>query len=158
MIQEAKDYGIRNRPSRIDFIDNGRMNYTTFAYDPITKAVTIDFPDPITGARTQRTFDSPGDYDAEIVKIRAEDARLREGSPALGREATGTRLTHGDAFQARRLGEAGLSRQAHQDAIATLQAKGASAEAIASFRAEVAEADAGNRTVARDLGLVGRPI
>ncbi len=155
VIQEAADHGIGNRPSRIDFIDNGRVNYSTFAYDPATRAVTIDYPDPVTGARVERKFSSPEAYDAEIVRIRARGAELREGAPALGREAAGTRLTEGDAFQARRLGEATMSGQAHREAIEVLRARGASPETIASFRAEVAAADAANRAVVRDLGLVG---
>ncbi|HET9638544.1 MAG TPA: hypothetical protein VFP12_04985 [Allosphingosinicella sp.] len=157
VIRESTDHGIGNRPSRIDFIDNGRMNYSTFAFDPASRAVTIDYPDPITGARVKRTFSSPEAYDSEIVTIRARAAELREGAPALGRDSSGTRLTEGDAFQARRLGEAALSGQAHQEAIAALQARGASADAIAAFQAEVAAADSANRTVVRDLGLVGEP-
>jgi hypothetical protein len=157
VVNEADTRGFDTRTSRIDFIDNGRMNYSTFSYDARTRAVTIDYPDPITGVRVRRTFDNPEAYDTEIVGIKARAAELRAGTPALGRDAVGTRPTEGDAFQARRLGEEAMSGDAHRQALATLQAGGASPEAIAAFRADVAAAESATGTVVRDLGLVGQP-
>jgi hypothetical protein len=157
IVREAEAHGMDSRSSRIDFIDNGRTNYTTFAYDAVTKVVTIDYPDPITGARVVEKFANPKAYDDHIATLLGRSAELRAGTPALGRNAVRTSLTAGDAFSARRLGEAAMSSEAHRRAISLLEARGASPETIAAFRAEADSAEGANRNVARDLGLVGEP-
>lgn len=157
IVREAETGRFDTRTSRIDFIDNGRMNYSEFSYDARTRAVTIDYPDPLTGVRVKETFASPEAYDARIVRIREEAAVLRAGTPALGTEATGTRLTAGDTFAARRLGEEAISGASHRRALEVLEAGGASPETLALFRADVAASEAATRNVVRDLGLVGAP-
>jgi hypothetical protein len=157
IVREADKLGFESRTGRIDFIDNGRTNYSLFSYDARTRVVTIDFPDPITGARVIQKFANPEAYDAHIVTLKARAAELRAGTPALGRDSVGTRLTEGDAFSARRLGESAMSGEAHRQALTALQANGASPETMAAFRAEADAAASATRSVAHDLGLVGQP-
>ena len=64
ILREVQQLGHKERTSRIYFVDNGKLSYTDFGFDPKgTKGpLFVDFPDPVTGARTRKEFRDIDDY------------------------------------------------------------------------------------------------
>ncbi len=79
-IREAKTYRYDQHSSRIYFIDNGRVNYTDFGFHADTGKVWVNFPDPVTGARTRQEFADVGAYNAYLGRVIADPTLAAAGA------------------------------------------------------------------------------
>jgi hypothetical protein len=82
IIREAEAHGYTERSSRIYYIDNGRINYTDFSYDARSGRVSIDYPDPATGARVPMDFANLDAYHAHLAGVAGNEALAASGSGA----------------------------------------------------------------------------